>query len=237
MLDLPLDTDTNCRQHFRSKRDACVLNCDGLSMDKDSTKKHRRKAVHQRGRVHQVCIKKWVKYVSSSIGWFWPSMLPQMKTFLINMLLLTWWDCQKLLPVNKCRAFIFQKEWFPARSVMGLRMPIHKRGCKLQLRVSTFYLFLVACYKPHFESHFRPSQQIKVHGGLIKNFKELAVFGNFVRFLVAFWRRCEEICKCSLITGLWQPSVFIATLLFDPSMSALPIILKQNSVSVGLFTH
>ncbi|KAF9179473.1 hypothetical protein BGZ50_006892 [Haplosporangium sp. Z 11] len=31
--------------------------------------------------------------------------------------------------------------------------------------------------------------------------------------------------------------VFIATLLFDPSMSAPPIILKQNSISVGLFTH
>jgi len=30
---------------------------------------------------------------------------------------------------------------------------------------------------------------------------------------------------------------FIATLLFDPSMSALPIIAKQNSPSVGLFTH
>ena len=30
---------------------------------------------------------------------------------------------------------------------------------------------------------------------------------------------------------------FIATLLFDPSMSALPIIVKQNSPSVGLFTH
>ena len=30
---------------------------------------------------------------------------------------------------------------------------------------------------------------------------------------------------------------FIATLLFDPSMSALPIIEKQNSPSVGLFTH
>ena len=29
----------------------------------------------------------------------------------------------------------------------------------------------------------------------------------------------------------------IATLLFDPSMSALPIIAKQNSPSVGLFTH
>ena len=28
---------------------------------------------------------------------------------------------------------------------------------------------------------------------------------------------------------------FIATLLFDPSMSALPIIVKQNSPSVGLF--
>jgi hypothetical protein len=30
---------------------------------------------------------------------------------------------------------------------------------------------------------------------------------------------------------------FIATLLFDPSMSALPIIPMQKSVSVGLFTH
>jgi len=30
---------------------------------------------------------------------------------------------------------------------------------------------------------------------------------------------------------------FIATWLFDPSMSALPIIAKQNSPSVGLFTR
>ena len=30
---------------------------------------------------------------------------------------------------------------------------------------------------------------------------------------------------------------FIATWLFDPSMSALPIIQKQNSDSVGLFTR
>ena len=30
---------------------------------------------------------------------------------------------------------------------------------------------------------------------------------------------------------------FIATQLFDPSMSALPIIVKQNSQSVGLFTR
>ena len=29
----------------------------------------------------------------------------------------------------------------------------------------------------------------------------------------------------------------IATLLFDPSMSALPIIVMQQSPSVGLFTH
>ena len=29
----------------------------------------------------------------------------------------------------------------------------------------------------------------------------------------------------------------IATLLFDPSMSALPIIVKQTSPIVGLFTH
>ncbi|KAL0641979.1 hypothetical protein Bca4012_102590 [Brassica carinata] len=38
------------------------------------------------------------------------------------------------------------------------------------------------------------------------------------------------------ITGLWQPSVH-SGVAFDPSMSALPIIVKQNSPSVGLFTH
>ncbi|KAL0745719.1 hypothetical protein Bca101_101774 [Brassica carinata] len=38
------------------------------------------------------------------------------------------------------------------------------------------------------------------------------------------------------ITGLWQPSVH-SDVAFDPSMSALPIIVKQNSPSVGLFTH
>jgi len=30
---------------------------------------------------------------------------------------------------------------------------------------------------------------------------------------------------------------FIATLLFDPSTSALPIIVKQNSPGIGLFTR
>ncbi|GKE79945.1 hypothetical protein Tco_1549945 [Tanacetum coccineum] len=34
-----------------------------------------------------------------------------------------------------------------------------------------------------------------------------------------------------------ESQAFIAMLLFDPSMSALPIIVKQNSPSVGLFTH
>jgi hypothetical protein len=42
------------------------------------------------------------------------------------------------------------------------------------------------------------------------------------------WYRQELACGSQ---------AFIATLLFDPSMSALPIIPKQNSVSVGLFTH
>ena len=44
----------------------------------------------------------------------------------------------------------------------------------------------------------------------------------------------EKLPQGSLACGS-QP--FIATLLFDPSMSALPIIAKQNSPSVGLFTH
>jgi hypothetical protein len=37
--------------------------------------------------------------------------------------------------------------------------------------------------------------------------------------------------------GLVGSQAFIATLLFDPSMSDLPIIAKQNSPSVGLFTR
>ena len=37
--------------------------------------------------------------------------------------------------------------------------------------------------------------------------------------------------------GIRTTSSDLATLLFDPSMSALPIIVKQNSPSVGLFTH
>ena len=48
----------------------------------------------------------------------------------------------------------------------------------------------------------------------------------------------EVLVRVSSITELACGSqAFIATLLFDPSMSALPIIPKQNSVSVGLFTH
>ena len=41
--------------------------------------------------------------------------------------------------------------------------------------------------------------------------------------------RCKELAYGS--------QAFIAMLLFDPLMSALSIILKQNSVSIGLFTH
>lgn len=60
----------------------------------------------------------------------------------------------------------------------------------------------------------------------------------------------RSIRGCSNTTGTKYPvespgtkelacgsQAFIATLLFDPSMSALPIIAKQNSPSVGLFTH
>ena len=47
--------------------------------------------------------------------------------------------------------------------------------------------------------------------------------------------------KCCAEAGIRElacgSQAFIATLLFDPSMSALPIIVKQNSQSVGLFTH
>ncbi|KAJ0074549.1 hypothetical protein Patl1_37559 [Pistacia atlantica] len=55
-------------------------------------------------------------------------------------------------------------------------------------------------------------------------------------------RNLKLRCRKSYLRGI-TPTVlvaakrFIATLLFDPSMSALPIIVKQNSPSVGLFTH
>ena len=51
----------------------------------------------------------------------------------------------------------------------------------------------------------------------------------------------EARIKCLAESGIKElacgSQAFIATLLFDPSMSALPIILKQNSESVGLFTR
>ena len=53
----------------------------------------------------------------------------------------------------------------------------------------------------------------------------------------------EEMLHCYYYLGVGRKELacgsqaIIATLLFDPSMSALPIIVKQNSQSVGLFTH
>ena len=51
----------------------------------------------------------------------------------------------------------------------------------------------------------------------------------------------ERKCSGEYTTGSKELAcggqAFIATSLFDPSMSALPIILKQNSESVGLFTR
>ena len=47
----------------------------------------------------------------------------------------------------------------------------------------------------------------------------------------------EKLCSVGSKELACGSQAFIATLLFDPSMSALPIIPKQNSVSVGLFTH
>ena len=58
-------------------------------------------------------------------------------------------------------------------------------------------------------------------------------------------QRCNRIDndlgrKCPRELGIRELAcgrqAFIATRLFDPSMSALPIIAKQNSPSVGLFT-
>ena len=60
--------------------------------------------------------------------------------------------------------------------------------------------------------------------------RALRLGGPLVRALPA----CKGGCPQELACG---SQAFIATLLFDPSMSALPIIPKQNSVSVGLFTH
>ena len=46
---------------------------------------------------------------------------------------------------------------------------------------------------------------------------------------------CSRVYKDHNYNFGWV--IAIATLLFDPSMSALPIIVKQNSQSVGLFTR
>ena len=54
------------------------------------------------------------------------------------------------------------------------------------------------------------------------------------------WTRSEraEGCPAAGTTELACGSqAFIATLLFDPSMSALPITQSQKSANVGLFTH
>ena len=54
----------------------------------------------------------------------------------------------------------------------------------------------------------------------------------------AYGTSYSRLQRClGLIELACGSQAFIATLLFDPSMSALPIIPKQNSVSVGLFTH
>jgi hypothetical protein len=70
-----------------------------------------------------------------------------------------------------------------------------------------------------------------------------------VSCLPAAWAEKHEAGHVSFLSSIYLEwpvgskelacggQAFIATSLFDPSMSALPIIPKQNSVSVGLFTH
>jgi hypothetical protein len=55
--------------------------------------------------------------------------------------------------------------------------------------------------------------------------------------LYSFEARAKSLAESGIKELACGSQAFIATLLFDPSMSALPIIVKQNSPSVGLFTH
>ncbi|KAL0641978.1 hypothetical protein Bca4012_102589 [Brassica carinata] len=47
----------------------------------------------------------------------------------------------------------------------------------------------------------------------------------------------EDLLSLTLVRYEYEPQAVHSDVAFDPSMSALPIIVKQNSPSVGLFTH
>lgn len=59
------------------------------------------------------------------------------------------------------------------------------------------------------------------------------IFILYVVYVVICYKDKE---KTKIISVLWQQST-IAALIFDPFMSALPIIAKQSLPSDGLFTH
>jgi len=70
-------------------------------------------------------------------------------------------------------------------------------------------------------------------GIILLNMAILWYINGYVNYSQTLWNFIYSAGGGIVFGGL----EFIATLLFDPSMSALPIIVKQNSPSVGLFTH
>lgn len=61
------------------------------------------------------------------------------------------------------------------------------------------------------------------------------IFILYVVYVVICYKDKEKE-KTKIISVLWQQST-VAALIFDPFMSALPIIAKQSLPSDGLFTH
>ena len=69
--------------------------------------------------------------------------------------------------------------------------------------------------------------------------KKRGIINTMGKNLVYTPQICIEMSLRKVTTGITAcgSQAFMATLLFDLSMSALPIFAKPNSLSVGLFTR
>ena len=79
------------------------------------------------------------------------------------------------------------------------------------------------------------SSELKVRATPISNDVNIRIpLIWFVETIDSTWKYVEEVGSKELTCG---SQAHIATLLFDPSMSALPILRLQKGAMVGLFTH
>ena len=79
------------------------------------------------------------------------------------------------------------------------------------------------------------SSELKVRATPISNDVNIRIpLIWFVETIDSTWKYVEEVGSKELTCG---SQAHIATLLFDPSMSALPIIVLHKAQSVGLFTR